>query len=77
MQHSIRSLLEPVGVKYVADGDIGCGAPGDPRWHLCVLSQLETDEEIISYVKGALSIEIDPESDVRARAMEIINGNST
>ncbi len=58
---------------YVDDGDVGCGAPDTPQWHLCVIAQL-SDAEIIEHMKAAFDVEI---KDVRQQAEDIINGNST
>jgi len=62
-------------MEYVTDGDLGNGQPGSRRWHLIVLHQLETDEEIISYMKDALEHDIAKEGDVRSLAVEYVNGN--
>lgn len=61
-------------MKYVADGDVGCGVPGDPHWHRCVVMQLDVDD-IAEYMLKACGIEIDTDGDVRKAALEVIDDN--
>lgn len=62
-------------VQYVTDGDAGCGAPGDPQWHLCCIAQLP-DDEIADYMRKACNVDIKGDN-VRELAMEYINGLGT
>jgi len=61
-------------VSYTKDGDSGCGAPGDPQWHLCCIAQLE-DADIAQYIFDSLAVKISGDN-IRKKAEDVINGNS-